>query len=232
MKKLVSLLLLLFVGMQFTLAQSDCTPYVPTAEGTTWEITNYSPKGKETGKILYELIEKEEAGGSLSFTIKATTYDKKGNETYVNSYQAHCVNGLFQFDMAFMIDGESMQAYQSMDVDVDASSFEIPSLDASPGTKLKDGTLNVSVGSGTMPMFQMTVLVTDREILSREDKVTPAGKFDCLVLSQRVSTKMLVKIEGSSKEWYAEGVGMVRSESYNKSGKLAGYSELTALHKK
>ena len=42
---------------------------------------------------------------------------------------------------------------------------------------------------------------------------------------------MIMNIEGSSKEWYAEGVGVVRSESYNKNGKLTGYSELTKFEK-
>jgi len=34
-------------------------------------------------------------------------------------------------------------------------------------------------------------------------------------------------VEGTSKEWHSENVGMVRSESYNKKGKLLGHSELT-----
>ena len=39
----------------------------------------------------------------------------------------------------------------------------------------------------------------------------------------------IVKIEGSSTEWYSEGIGMVRSESFNAKGKLTGYSVLTKL---
>jgi hypothetical protein len=41
----------------------------------------------------------------------------------------------------------------------------------------------------------------------------------------------MVKTEASSKEWYAEGVGLVKSEIYNKKGKLMGYSELTSFEK-
>jgi len=49
-----------------------------------------------------------------------------------------------------------------------------------------------------------------------------------IVLTQKVSTKMMI-VEGTSTEWYSENVGMVRSESYSKKGKLLGYSELTKL---
>jgi hypothetical protein len=213
-------------------AQSDCHPYIPVSEGSTWEITNYSAKGKETGKIAYELLEKSSSGSDVTYKIKAITYDNKGEETFTTEFEAWCKGGQFQFDMAFKMDGSAMAAYENMDVDMDASEFELPSMNASAGTTLKDGTLSVQVGMNGATMFRMNVLVTDRLVESRESTDTPAGSFDCLVLSQRVSTKMIVKVEASSKEWYAKDVGMVRSESYNKKGKLTGYSELTKLNRK
>lgn len=213
-------------------AQTDCKPYVPTSKGTKWEVTDYSAKGKETGKIAYELLDKVESENGSTFSIKAISYDKKGEEIYTNTYEAYCKDGKFNFNMAFMIDGSAMQSYESMDVDVDASDFEIPSMDAEAGTTLEDGSLIVKVMTAGVTMFKMTVLVTDRKVEAREEKTTSAGTFGCILLTQKVSTKMVMKIEASSKEWYAEGVGIVRSESYNKKGKLTGYSELTKLEKK
>ena len=70
----------------------------------------------------------------------------------------------------------------------------------------------------------------DRKVEKREDITTSAGTFNCIVISQTISTKMMVRIKASSKECYAENVGMVRSESYNKKGKLLGYSELTKFN--
>ncbi len=40
---------------------------------------------------------------------------------------------------------------------------------------------------------------------------------------------MVVKTEGSVTEWYCKEVGMIRSESYDKRGKMIGYNELTAI---
>ena len=124
-----------------------------------------------------------------------------------------------------------MQAYQNMEVDVDASDFEMPNLDEAEGTQLKDGSIRIAIGGGA-PGLTMNISITDRKIEKKESYTSPAGTFDCIVLSQKVKTKMVVNIEGSSKEWYSENVGVVRTESYNKSGKMTGYSLLTALNVK
>ena len=224
------LLCMVFASSVFTgISQIDCKPYVPTEKGTIWEITNYTAKGKISGRIVYELIDKVENGNEITFTVKNTTYDKKDEEIYVNTFEAKCVDGNFEFDMTYKMDGAALQSYQNMDVEVDASNFKIPEMNESPGTQLEDGTLVVTIGSGGGLGLNMTVFVTDRMVEAQENITTPAGTFDCIVLSQKVSTKMIIKVQGSSKEWYSENIGMVRSESYNKRGKLLGYSELTNL---
>jgi len=42
--------------------------------------------------------------------------------------------------------------------------------------------------------------------------------------------KTIMKMETSSTEWFSKEVGMVKSESYNKKGKLISYSLLTAYN--
>ncbi|HHG84919.1 MAG TPA: hypothetical protein ENJ82_09250 [Bacteroidetes bacterium] len=227
MKVITFFALILLASIGF--AQTDCKPYVPVSEGSKWEQTNYSGKGKETGKIAYELLKKENTAEGYLFRIKADSYDKKGKLTYSNTYDANCVNGEFKFDMAVKIDGAAMQSYQSMEVDVEASDFEIPSMDLPEGSSLEDGTLTMQIGSGGVTMFRIQIDVTNRKLAAKENMTTPAGTFRCMLITQDVTTKMVMKMENSTKEWYAEEVGMVRSESYNKKGKLMGYSVLTML---
>jgi len=231
MKVLLSITLALLMTVSVA-AQTSCKPYIPANKGSKWEVTNYNPKGKIQGKTAYELVEKLEADSATTFTIKSTSTDKKGENPFTQQYKAYCKKGNFEFDMAVMMDPAAVSSYSTMDMDMDATEYTLPSMDAKPGTKLADGKLTVKIGSGGMTMFTMTINVTDRKVEAQEERKTPAGTFKCLKFSQRVNTKMMVKIEASSKEWYAEGVGMVRSESYNKGGKLTGYSELTKLEKK
>lgn len=227
MKTLLLSIVFLFSSLT-CLSQTDCKPYIPTEKGTVWEITNYSKKGKVTGKIVYELVDKVVSGNDVTFTVNNIYYDKKDKEVYNNTFEAKCVDGTFEFDMTYKMDGASMGAYQDMDVQVDATDFEIPTIDTSPGTQLEDGTLKVDIGGLGI---NMSVLVTNRMVEAQERITTPAGTFDCIVLSQDITTKLLLNVRGSSKEWYAPEIGMVRSESYNKNGKLIGYSELTRLER-
>lgn len=224
--KFIKTLLLLFAIVGTTYAQTDCRPYVPTNKGATWEITNYNAKGKVQGTVSYELIDKVVSGNDVTFKIRAIAKDKKGEDVYTNEFEAVCKDGKFDFGMAFKMDGNQLKAYEDMDVQVDASKFEIPDMNAPAGTTLDDSTLSINVDTGIMAV-KMNIEITDRKVEKREELTTPAGTFDCVVLSQTIYTKMMVKVTASSKEWYSENVGMVRSESYNKKGKLMGYSELT-----
>jgi hypothetical protein len=135
-------------------------------------------------------------------------------------------------DMSSQLNGQMMSAYESMDVTVDATEFPLPTLDEAVGTSLDDGTLTVQVGMNGVNTFRMVIEVTDRLVEARETLETVAGSFDCVKISQTVKTKMIVKIQATSNEWYAPGVGVVRTESFDKKGRLTGYSVLTAIDAK
>ena len=71
------------------IAQTDCEPYLPTEEGTSWELTHYSAKGKVSGVMQYELLEKTVDGDDMTFKVKATTFDKISKSgKMVNAYNA------------------------------------------------------------------------------------------------------------------------------------------------
>ncbi|WP_297089645.1 hypothetical protein [uncultured Draconibacterium sp.] len=203
----------------------DCKGFIPYKTGTKWEITNYNAKGKPTGRIAYELKSKENNAEGLKYTVQMTSYDQKDNETFSNTFEAWCKNGVFEFDMKRFMSGESMQMFGNTDCQIDASEMEMPSMSAAAGTVLKDASLAISTSGGIG--LNMTVDISDRKVEAKEKIETPAGVFDCIKISQLISTKMMVKIQAKSIEWYAEGVGMVASESYNKKGKLMGTSKLT-----
>ena len=66
----------------------------------------------------------------------------------------------------------------------------------------------------------------------KESVNTPAGTYECYVITQdNVSETMGVKQTMQSKLWLAEGVGMVKQETYNKKGDLMSKSELTSFKK-
>lgn len=229
--KSIALFLVTVFSMSLAFAQSECEPYIPTKEGSKWEVTNYNAKGKADGTAKFELIEKTVSGSDMTFKVKSQHFDKKEDESMDFEYEAKCIDGKFQLDMSFMMDGNAFQSFQNMDFEIDATELKLPTMEEAVGTELDDGSMTLKLTGDSPINMNMTIYVTDRKIEGKEQLTTPAGTFDCIILTQKISTKMIMKTESTSKEWFAPEVGMVRSESYNKKGKLMGFSELTKLEK-
>ena len=223
-KKLI--IVLVISSMYVLVTGQDCALYLPIEKGATWEMSSYNARGKKAGVIRYELVDKTMNGDDIIFSVKTSFTDDKGKQTFESDYEAYCHDGVFEIDMQSKIDGYALGAYKDMKMEIDATNYDVPELNTAPGTKLEDATLEVQVAG----IFKMTINTIDRQVLAKETIETPAGTFECLVLTQTTNSKMIIKVESTTKEWYAPEVGLVRSESYNKNGKLTGYTELTALN--
>ena len=77
-----------------------------------------------------------------------------------------------------------------------------------------------------MPMT-IDIRVKDRKVMAEESISSDAGTFDAFKVSSITEIKMMGTREMKNVEWIAKNVGMVRSETYDKNGKLKYYSVLT-----
>jgi hypothetical protein len=223
-------LLLLLIGLipvTFIFAQ-DCKMYFPAEEGTQIEITNFDKKDKVVGSSIQKITDKEINGDDVTLTVSQETYDKKGEQVMEGDFTVSCHDGKFYMDMRNFLNDETMSAYKDMEIEVDATDMVFPS-EMSVGEQLPDASITVTINSGGMTMFTMKVWITNRKLEAREQITTSAGSFDCLKMSYDMETKMMIKVQSKAVQWIAEDVGMVRSETYNKNGKLEGYSVLTSL---
>ena len=76
----------------------------------------------------------------------------------------------------------------------------------------------------------LTVDLTNRQIVAHETIETPAGSFKCIKYSYDAFSKMgFIKMNSSGIEWYSAALGTIRSESYDKKGKLTGYTVLESI---
>jgi hypothetical protein len=93
---------------------------------------------------------------------------------------------------------------------------------------LPDGELKMVVKSGSATIITITLNISNRKVEGREDITTDAGTFSSYKLSYDISTKAgFITTNSNVIEWISEGVGLVKSETYNRRGRLAGYSVLT-----
>ncbi len=206
-------------------SQNSCSMYYPFEEGTTFQITGYDKKGKTESVVDYSI--KEVTGNSATINTKIS--DEKGKEITTTNYNITCENNTISIDFKSLMNPDMFAQYKDMELDFEGTNIELPN-DLSVGKDLKDANMVMTMKMGGINM-NMTMNLVDRKVEGKESISTPAGTFDCYVITYTTEIKMGLKSMFKNKEWIAEGVGMVKSENYNKNGKLMGYSELTQISK-
>ncbi|HNS17273.1 MAG TPA: hypothetical protein PKH94_01770 [Bacteroidales bacterium] len=210
----------------FAAFSQDCDAYFPMKEGAYLETRNYDAKDKLQGISKMTVLQKQTSGARTSVIAEVKSYDDKEKEQMNTQMEFYCENGVFYIDMKKFLDQQTMESFKDMEVAMETENMEFPS-SLNVGQSLKDARITVSASSGGMKLFSMNVGVTNRKVEAMEDITTPAGTFSCYRISSDIETKMMMKINIKSVEWYAKNVGTVRSESYNNKGKLTGYTLLT-----
>lgn len=220
-------------GIELASAKAQgCDGYFPMSEGTSSEMTIYDKKDKVSGMSTYKVIESKETDNGVIATVEMNFSDKKGNPGVEMSYEAKCQDGKYYLNLENSFSQLTSQyEAQGMAVTIEDGIAVIPN-NLAVGDQLEDALMTMKMSSSVMNM-EMTVTITDRKVTGKETITTPAGAFDCIILSQKSTMKMgkLMTVTTSSKEWLSKGVGHVRTESYDKNGKLEGYTLLTKFSK-
>ena len=232
MKKII-LTVFLFNFIAFsTIAQDNCSKYYPMVEGASFQYTMYNKKGKTDGITDYKITNVSNSGGSTSATFDIQFTDDKGKEVFNTNYNITCSEDGIKIDYASLFPSAMLQQYEDMGIEMDISGTDIqlPN-DLSVGKELKDANVSVSVSMSGIKM-NTTVDMLNRKVEKKESVTTAAGTFDCYLITETSTSKTMgATIETDNKLWLAEGVGMVKQESYKKNGNLMSRMELTKFSK-
>ncbi|WP_117883617.1 TapB family protein [Aureibaculum luteum] len=222
--------LCLFFTLQ--LVAQDCN-FLILNEGTLLEYTQFNKKGKETSKSTHKTENISSAGGKISALIKMSTSTGKEDETFSSEYKVLCTDGLIAIDMIRFFDSNQISNYNSDDftVEMQGDILEFPNK-MKVGTNLNDGSITVTVFNNDLKIVTVTMDITNRKIVGNESITTKAGTFNCIKLTYDFESKIgFIKVKGSGVEWHSEDKAIIKSESYNKKGKLIGSQELTKISK-
>ena len=208
----------------FVFSQNDCSKYYPMEEGTSFQYTNYSKKGKVSGILDHSIIDNRTENGNEVVTMSTKMSDKNGEQIMESSHNITCTEEGVSIDFKSMMNPQMLSQFGQFEYEITGTNLEMPN-DLSVGLELPDASMKMVINMG----MTMNVIVTikDRKIIAKESVTTPSGTYDCFVLTSTLDLDMMTKIEGSSKQWITEGVGMVKQESYDANGNLSAYSELT-----
>lgn len=232
MKKTILYTLTLVFGINIALAQDGCSTYYPMEEGSSFQYTMYDKKGKADGVTNYTISKVSTEGASTSATFDLKFTDKKGKELFTTDYEISCSGDGIKIDFESLFPTQMMQQYEEMGVDMDitGTDIQLPN-DLSVGQILEDANLSISMNMSGIKM-NIAVNQINRKVEKKESITTSAGTFDCYLITETSTSKTMgATHEMQNKLWLAEGVGMVKQESYKKNGNLVSSMELTEFSK-
>jgi len=205
--------------------------YFPDQIGTVREMKSYDQRDRLTSITRQEILDKTVSGNDVRVTVRTTSYDNDENEILTGDLEIICEDGVFSFDLRDYLDPNTLAAYEDMGIEITADNLLYPA-NMSAGDQLPDGELQMVVKSGQTTILTLVLTISDRTIEGIENITTDAGTFSSYKISYDISTKAgFITSSSSAVEWIADGVGLVRTETFNRRGRLTGYSVLTDIRK-
>lgn len=228
MKKLILLAAVIFGGMALPAQEI----FFPTKEGTVLVYKSFDKKGKELNTLQYTITHVKTMGRDMDITYRVESTDNKGKQLYTDEVAISKKDDKLYLDMSNYINKAAFQqdGKISADVLVTGNNLELPS-NPKAGDLLPDANVEMSLEMGFIKM-KMSADVTNRKVDSIEDITVKAGTYKSYKFTSDVnSTALGIKMKNSSVEWYAKGIGLLKTQTYDKNGNLQSYMELVELKK-
>lgn len=214
--------------------------YFCTTQGTELHYVNYDEAGQSLSNetvTVYNVV-KNASGESAQYLAKIVTNKTKNNTSYtlynwnydgnVTTCQEDLMYGPYiksDSDPAKYDSKARQDMAEELKLKGD-NSFTIKK-HASAGESIPDRTYSLIFN-----MLKNEINISGAAYMGEEKVSTTAGKFDCIKISYLKRTKIVLKTETVRvTEWYAEGIGLVKSESYNTKGEPDGKTILVKIVK-
>src|SRR3569833_2000810 len=230
MRKLIFTLAAISLGFQFSAAQT-CSQFINAVEGKKMVYNNLDAKGNAVNQVSYKSTKKDAA----TVLVHSEVTDKKGQPSGGGDSEITCNGNSINVDMKSFIPPASAKQFSNMQVQADAKYLMYP-LDLKPGQSLPDGSAVIGVNNGGAHFADININITNRKVEGQESLTLSCGTFDCYKLTYDIAVKVKIGIIGipgnmHSTEWFSPKLGrMVKTETYDKRGRLAGTMQLTSIN--
>ena len=198
-------------------------PFFGYKKGVKLIFADLDKKGKPTAHTMNE-ITKLEGEAPFNCTVEYTVTlldDKKNSLGITPMVQTYSIrNGIVTFDE----NSFAGQLMQGMDVKISGTLFRLPS-NAKVGDTFEDYSILLNMGG-----IKSTAHVTNIRVTAEETLTIDGVDIECVVVENHTSTKAIgIKSEGTQKIWYGRGYGAVRTETYDKKGKILTTNALVEI---
>lgn len=202
------------------------------------EMTTYDKKAKESGKLTYTISDINKKGAETTASFVSEMKDEKGKTLSKGSGKYKCNGGALFIDAKVAMPQEQMAAYKDMDVKADETFIEYPA-GLATGQSLKDASFKMDIINKGNPFSTTTLEQTNRKVEGKETVTSPAGTWECWKITYDGRFRATIggpsgigiPFNFKSTEWFAPGFGIVKTETFNKNGKLIGSTLITSVKK-
>jgi hypothetical protein len=226
MKKLLLFTAIILIG----LGSKSQEIFFPTKEGTVLVYKTFDKKDKMTNMVRNTIKHVTINGNDMDITYLCESIDPKDKPIFKEDITIYKKGDKLYFDMGNFISKAAFQQNGEIpaEVQIKGNNMEVPS-NPNPGDVLPDANVEMSMKMGFVNM-KMSAQLTNRKVETIEEITVKAGIFKCYKFTSLVNASAMgIKSESNITEWYAKGVGIVRTENFDKNGKLQSYTELIEL---
>ncbi|WP_461135685.1 TapB family protein [Spirosoma lituiforme] len=233
MKTLFLPLLLVVVAWSTSAAQT-CMG-LTFKSGMRFELSQFNAKDKPIGKINYQINDVRKEGASTVMDIVAQVDDERGKQRPPYTIHYTCTGNELIADMSGMMQAMQNNGMRDTEMKLKTNKLVYPGK-LSVGQKLSDGQMEVEMNTNGNTMMTMNMVMANRQVASQAPLTTPAGTFDAYkitsditienrVMGMPIRSTMHVVSYRTDNQLFD-----IKSETYNKGGKLMGYSLLTKVN--
>ncbi len=206
----------------FSARPSGGTPFYPVKKGVVMTYASSTGKGKPasyTRTSITDVQWQDERNYSVTTSSEILDADKNPMTSAPFTAGAKVENGIVTYDP------KTMAGQLTEGMEISGDHFFLPD-NITVGDRLPDYTMTVSI-AGMKTVSENTGIT-----VSGQETVTVSGnQIDCYIIESTVATSALgFKSSMTQKVWYGRGIGQVRTESYDKNGKLMSLQELVELN--
>jgi hypothetical protein len=190
----------------------------------------FDKKDNVTNTAKYTIMHINRNGSDMDITYLVESIDPKEKLIFKEEVTIHQKGDMLYCDMSNFVNKAAFQQNGEIpaEIQVTGNNMEIPS-NPKPGDMLSDANVEMAMKIGFINL-KMSAFVTNRKVEAIEDITVKAGTFKGYKFSSEVSASAMgIKMKSNNIDWYAKGVGIVKTESYDKNGKLQSHRELIEL---
>lgn len=206
-------------GMVLTTANLD-----PNSKGKKGKKAN---KVESYTRLTVKDVEGSDGNMTVMYTVEGLDAKKQSYHTdgsQLPEYKLEIVDGYVEMDMRRFVGGSEGGAVTLTGDD----RVRVP-MTMSAGERFKDVKMTMTIDMGSFKTVT-DIMSTGHMCVAVESITTPAGTFEAYKTTQMVETVtkigITIRTVSTTETWHVRGIGPVQTFSYNRKGKLTGWTQL------